>query len=103
MREYGKRNNVKVSRMSPFSCEYFYVDSADRRADKLFIRSKVPVRFKDDFTRDGWDFIIVSCSFRRRYEEAFLECMADLERAMVMESRDGYDQAVETFQGIIGQ
>lgn len=103
MREYGKRNSVKVDRISLLSCEYFYVDSLDRRSDKLFIRSRVPVKFKDDFTKDGWGFVVVSCSFRKKYERAFLDCMADLERTMLLESVDGYERAVETFRSIIGQ
>lgn len=65
----------------------------EHRADALFIRSKIPVRFRrKEMGKDVVDYIIVFCHFKARYEERFLECMADLERAMIMEGHAGYGE-----------
>ena len=90
-REYGKTNNVKLDTQVPGRCEYAYADVPEHRADKLFIRSEIPVRFRrGEMTKDGEDYVIVFCRFKKRYEGRFLECMADLERAMVMEGHSDY-------------
>lgn len=90
-RQYGKTNNVKLDTWVPGRCEYVYADVPEHRADKLFIRSEIPVRFRrGEMTKDGEGYVIVFCRFKKRYEGRFLECMADLERAMVMEGHSDY-------------
>ena len=44
-------------------------------------------------------YAIVFCHFRKRYEECFLEYMADLERAMVMEGHPDYGEFCRSLLG----
>jgi|GEM_PF-1833479 len=101
-RQYGKNNNVKLDTWMPGRCEYAFADVPEHRADKLFIRSEIPVRFKrGEMSKAGVDYIIVFCRFKKQYEEAFLECMADLERAMVLEGRGDYGEFCGSLLGPI--
>ena len=45
--------------------------------------------------------MIVFCRFKKRYEERFLECMAYLERAMVMEGHADYGEFCASLLGPI--
>lgn len=90
-RQYGKANNVKLDTWMPGRCEYVFADLPSHRADALFIRSEVPVRFRrKEMVKDGAGYVLVFCHFRKRYEGRFLECMADLERAMIIEGHGDY-------------
>lgn len=101
-RQYGKTNNVKLDAWLPGRCEYAFADVPEHRADKLFIRSEIPVRFRRrEMTKDGEGYVIVFCHFKKRHEEKFLECMADLERAMVMEGHTDYGDFCESLLGPI--
>lgn len=101
-RQYGKTNNVKLDTWLPGRCEYAFADVPEHRADALFIRSEIPVSFRrKEMGRDGEDYVIVFCRFRKQYEERFLECMADLERAMAMEGHAGYGDFCDSLLGAI--
>ena len=96
-RQYGKTNNVKLNTWVPGRCEYAFADVPEHRADALFIRSEIPVVFKrKEMGKDDVEFVIVFCHFRKQCEERFLECMADLERVMVMEGHAGYEEFCDT-------
>lgn len=88
---YGETNNVKLSTRVPGRCAYVFADTPDHRADAIFIRNEVPVRFKrGEYAKEGFGYVLVFCHFGKRHEERFLECMADLERAMLIEGRSDY-------------
>ena len=100
--EYGSTNNVKLDTWMPGRCEYVYADVPEHRADKLFIRSEIPVRFRRrEMTKDGEGYVIVFCHLKKRHEERFLECMSDLERSMVMEGHADYREFCESLLGPI--
>lgn len=99
-RQYGKTNNVKLDTCEPGRCEYAFADVKEHRADALFIRSEIPVRFRrKEMGKDDVGFVIVFCRFRKQYEERFLECMADLERVMIMEGHAGYGEFCDLLLG----
>ena len=54
-----------------------------------------------EMSKAGVNYIIVFCRFKKQYEEAFLECMADLERAMVLEGRGDYGEFCDSLLGPI--
>ena len=99
-REYGAANNMKLECRMPGRVRYMYIDSAERRADRLFVRSGLPVSFEDDLAKPGCGFIVVICTVSKAREADFLECMADLERAMLIEGRDGYPAFCEEIAGM---
>ena len=96
----GERNNVKIDRMLPWKREYAFVDTRDHLADSLLIAREVPVRFRSkEYGSLNSPFVVVFCSFNAKYEEAFLKCMADLERKIVMAGFEGYGDACEKVFG----
>lgn len=52
--------------------------------------------------KDSSNFIVVSCTLRKRDEQKFLECMADLKRALLIEGNAEYASAIDWFQGLVG-
>lgn len=44
--------------------------------------------------------LVVICTVSKAREADFLECMADLERAMLIEGRDGYPAFCEEIAGM---
>ena len=99
-RRYGKTNNVKLDTWVPGRCEYAFADVPEHRADALFIRSGIPVRFRrKEMGKDDTGFVIVFCRFKKQYEGRFLECMADLERVMIMEGYAGYREFCDSLLG----
>ena len=97
---YGRANNVKLGTWVPGRCEYAFVDVPEHRADALFIRAEVPVKFRrNEMGNDDVEFVIVFCHFKKIHEERFLECMADLERAMFLEGYAGYGEFCDLFLG----
>lgn len=92
-REYGVINNMELKSRFPWACEYLYLDTVPYRADAVFIRNRVPVRFRPGhFEHEGTDYVIVFCNFRRKYEELFKKSMADFERAMILEGHADYPE-----------
>ena len=100
---YGKINNLKLDTRWPNRCEYLFFDLPSHRADKLFIRSKVPVHFfRKEMEHPDFEYVIVFCRFKKQYEERFLECMADLERAMILEGHGDYRACCEWWSEVFG-
>lgn len=96
----GKRNNVRIEHFLPWVREYAFVDVHGYLADKLLIAREVPVRFRRrEFGRDGSPYVVVFCRFNRRYEDAFLKSMADLERKALMSGFRDYGEFCEKVFG----
>lgn len=99
--EYGKRNNIKIDTIIPGRCSYCYLDTPEHRADRLFIRSEVPVDFEDqEFQHPNFEYVLVFCSFSKKHESAFLQCMADLDRTLRIEGHDDYGDAIDFLAGL---
>lgn len=94
--EYGKHNNIKIDTIMPGRCSYCHLDTPRHRADQLFIRSEIPIDFEDrEFHHPDFEYVLVFCSFKKKYEPAFLQCMADLEHALRIEGSSDYGPAVD--------
>lgn len=67
------------------------MDTSEHHADRLFIRSEIPVKFKSkEMHKPGIEYVLAFCRFNKKYEERFHECTADLERAMLLEGDGDY-------------
>lgn len=89
--DYGTTNNLELSTKLPNTCEYLFVDTPNHRADQIFIRNKIPVRFlRRELSCEDAAYVIVFCRFKKKHRSRFLESMADLERSMVMEGHTNY-------------
>ena len=53
--------------------------------------------------KDGTEYVVAFCHFKSKYEAAFLECMADLERAMILEGETHYRDPCERLAGIFSE
>lgn len=92
----GERNNVRVRFLLPWMREYAFLDTPEYLADGLLITREVPVRFrKGEYAHPDFPYVVVSCRFNARYEDAFLKCMADLERRIVMSGMKGYAECCD--------
>ena len=92
----GERNNVRVNHILPWMRAYAYVDTAEHLADRLLIAREVPVRFRrKEYGHPNSPYVVVFCSFNKRYEKSFVKCMADLERRILMAGFKGYGDACE--------
>ena len=100
---YGDRNNAPVECHRPGWLRFVYADRADNRADRIFIRAKLPVKFERDFAKDSVPYRMVFCRVRKRDESKFRECMADLERALILEGDEGYRAFCDEFVGPVFQ
>lgn len=99
-KQYGTTNNMKLGTRIPGRCEYLYVDIPSHRADTLFVRAEIPVGFRQkELVKEDENYIIVFCHFKKKYEQKFLECMADLERAMSLEGHEDYGDFCESLIG----
>lgn len=93
---YGVRNCLKIGSALPWRSEYAYVDTPAYRADKIFINAELPVTFrKNELHKDGAGYVIVFCRTKRKDECLFLTCMADLERALLLEGHTDYGEFCE--------
>lgn len=98
---YGKGNHIKIDTRFPGRCSYCYLDTPEHRADRLFIRSEVLVDFEDmEFQHPDLNYVVVFCSIAKKHEKAFLQCMADLDRALRIEGHDDYKEAIDFFSGL---
>ena len=92
---YGDCNHAPVACHRPGWLRFVYADSTGNRADRIFIRAKLPVKFEKDFQKDGMPYKMVFCRVRKHDKGRFRECMADLERALLLEGDDGYQAFCE--------
>ncbi len=89
--DYGKFNNFELTTKLPNTCEYLFVDVPNHRADQIFIRNQIPVRFRRKELSSGDSaYVIIFCRFKKKYRSQFLESMADLERCMLIEGHTDY-------------
>ena len=87
----GEKNNVKIDNVFPWICEYAFLDTPDYAADKVLIAREVPVKFRRrEYRSQFCPYVMVFCRFNAKHEEAFLKCMADLERKLLMSGRRDY-------------
>ena len=92
-RVYGKDNNIEVNTRIPFEREFAYVDIYPYRADAIFARNGLPVRFyRKHLERPHSTYVVVFAKVRRKDVRKFADSMADLERALIMEGFSDYPE-----------
>lgn len=97
--EYGVDNNYELDARFPWRCEFVYLDKttldgASFRADAIFIRNELRVKFLNDMSHPDYpNYMLVFCSVPKRDRSRFLESMRDLERAIILEGDRNYRQA----------
>ena len=93
-------NNMKLATRLSGRCKYVFVDTAEHRAERFLIGALIPVSFDYPASSPGnQPYELRVCSFEHRYEQGFLECMADLELAMYLDGRDDYPEYCRALLG----
>ncbi len=90
---------MKLERPSLFHFYYAYMDTKDYRADDLFIKHQVTVKFETEFARPGSDFIIVLCRIRKKDNSRFLTAIREFPNKMLLL---GYDNCIECWRALEG-
>ena len=94
------RNHLKLVTRLSGRCRYAFVDVDEHRADRILIGALIPVSFERPGSirrNDGFELRI--CSFERKYETWFLNCMSDLEWVIEGTCAESYARACETLLG----
>ena len=93
-------NNMKLATRLSGRCKYVFVDSVEHKAERFLIDSLIPVSFEyPTKTSGGQPYELRVCSFECRYEQSFLDCMADLEWAMFLDGHDDYPKYCRALLG----
>lgn len=79
-----EKNYGLINRFS-FKYDHFYfVDTTEYLADRIFIRRKINVKMGDEYGSDQSDYVIVFCKVRKKDRERFQEAMKELEQKMLI-------------------
>ena len=68
----------------------------DRLTDRLIVLEKE----HPEFQHPDLNYVVVFCSIAKKHEKAFLQCMADLDRALRIEGHDDYKEAIDFVSGL---
>ena len=71
--------------------EFFYIDIQDYLADDIFVKNKIPVRFKGDYKHDGEKYVIVYCKVKSKYIDEFLNSLGELKNKMLHNGFTDYE------------
>ena len=77
--------------------KFFYADSPDYRADSLFYRHKIPVKYGEEFINDNEKYIIVTCRVRKKYRDTFRKALEELPNKMALLGHNDYAEFCEQF------
>ena len=75
-----------------FRVRYAYVDTHNYIADSLFYKREIPVKFMDEYVKDGEDYRIIFCSIKRRYNEQFKKALEELKSKMLLCGHNDYEE-----------
>ena len=97
---YGK-NYLRIKTRNPFRSKYLYIDARSYKADDIFARNHLMVKFKYDYDHPKYlEFAVVICTFPRFKESIFIKCMNELDNNLLL---TGYSNSYpEVCKNIIG-
>jgi hypothetical protein len=86
-------NYIKLGGMINKMYMYFdlNVDSG-YLADSLFYKRKIPVRFKEEMTREGDKYRAIFCTVRKKYQKEFEEALEELKIKMCLFGNNDYEE-----------
>ena len=82
------------SKLSKYK-QYMYVDCKNYLADDLFIKNKITVNFKCDFTKDDSDYIFVYCKVKKKDHDKFIKTLGELKNKMLIMGYSDYESFCE--------
>ena len=84
---------IELDDWTPFRKLYAYMDTADiYRADQLFRKYQIRVRFKEEWHSPEGRYRIVFCSVPKKQAALFEKAMEELPKRMVILGYDDYEE-----------
>lgn len=71
--------------------EFVYIDVDDHLADDIFVKNKIPVKFKGDYKHDDKKYIIVYCKVKSKYLDEFTNSLGKLKNKMIHNGFTDYE------------
>lgn len=79
-----------------FYLRYAYADVHNYFADSLFYKHEIPVRFKDEWVKDGEKYRIIYCKIRKKYKAKFERALLELHNKMLICGYTDYEDYCES-------
>lgn len=76
----------------PSRIYFVYIDTPEYKADHIFIKNKIAIKFDQEFQKEGDKYILVVCSCKKQDLEKFLMSMEELERNMLICGNTDYKE-----------
>lgn len=84
---------IELDDRIPFRKMYAYMDAADiYRADELFRKYRVPVKFKREWQSTDGRYRMVFCSIWKKDAKVFESAMEELPKRMMILGYDDYEE-----------
>ncbi len=71
--------------------EFIYIDVNGHWADDIFVKNKIPVKFKGDYKHDDEKYVIVYCKVKSKYIDEFLNSLGELKNKMLHNGFTDYE------------
>ena len=78
------KNYLSLERFSFRYRFYAFLDSPDYKADGLFIKHRVRVKFLQEYAKEGIEYHMIFCRIRKADEDAFLDALRELPDKMLL-------------------
>lgn len=92
--QYGVDNWIECGTWIPWQRHFIYADTAEHKAERIFAERGLRVRSrKGHYRKEGSPYCFVVCSVSPKDRDAFIECMADMHRAILLAGHTDYDDA----------
>jgi hypothetical protein len=78
-----------------FKLRYAYVDlnvDHDYIGDSLFYKKNIPVKFGNEYIREGDKYRVITCKIPRKYKDAFEDALKELETKMCLFGYNDYEE-----------
>lgn len=82
-----------------FYLRFAYVDTHNYTADSLFNRRNVPVKYEDEYAREGSKYRIIFCRIPRKHRAKFMEALGELPNKMLLCGHRDYEEFCEDILG----
>lgn len=97
----GYKNYFRLEKFSLWFDYYCFVDAARYLADALFISHKVRVWFKQEYLKEGTNYLIIFCKVRKKDKEEFLAALEELKSKTLLLGYNDYQDFCEELSEIV--
>lgn len=71
--------------------EFIYIDVNGHWADDIFVKNRIPVKFKGDYKHDDKKYVLVYCKVKPKYIDEFLNSLGELKNKMLHNGFTDYE------------